>query len=110
MGRGGVPNSLYRKIPKAIFFCYQEGQRLVFREGRTKAVGNVTQVIPHNPVGLKDQKGHGQKGSTIDSHAASALLAGDKSAAKAARNEQRNSRSGSAAVVQESTASKEIVK
>ena len=75
------------------FFLQQEGQRLVFREGRTKAVGNVTQVIPHNPVGLKDQKGQGQKSGLIDSHGNSALLAGDKSAAKAARNELRNSRS-----------------
>merc|ERR1719481_1768296 len=78
----------------------QEGQRLVFREGRTKAVGNVTHVIPHNPVGLKDQKGQGQKSGLIDSHGASALLAGDKSAAKAARNELRNSRSSTAATQQ----------
>ena len=70
----------------------------MFREGRTKAVGNVTQVIPHNPVGLKDQRGQGQKSSLIDSHAASALLAGDKSAAKAARNELRNSRTATGAV------------
>jgi GTPase len=87
----------------------QEGQRLVFREGRTKAVGNVTQVIPHNPVGLKDQKGQGPKSGLIDSHAASALLAGDKSAAKAARNELRNSRS-STANAQGPTSMQETVK
>ena len=69
----------------------------MFREGRTKAVGNVTQVIPHNSVGLKDQKGQGQKSGLIDSHGTSALLAGDKSAAKAARNELRNSRSSTTA-------------
>jgi GTPase len=87
----------------------QEGQRLVFREGRTKAVGNVTQVIPHNPIGLKDQKGQGQKGNLVDSHAASALLAGDKSAAKAARNELRNSRASNQ-VSLGSTQVKEAVK
>ena len=79
----------------------------MFREGRTKAVGNVTQVIPHNPVGLKDQKGQGQKGGLADSHAASALLAGDKSAAKAARNEQRNRGAVSVAGAQVSATSKE---
>lgn len=26
------------------------GQRLVFREGRTKAVGNVTKIVPHIPL------------------------------------------------------------
>lgn len=29
------------------------GQRLVFREGRTKAVGNVTQIMPHIPLSEK---------------------------------------------------------
>jgi len=29
----------------------KEGQRLVFREGRTKAVGNVTKMFPHTPAG-----------------------------------------------------------
>lgn len=33
----------------------KEGQRLVFREGRTKAVGSVTKIIPHNPVGAKEK-------------------------------------------------------
>merc|ERR550539_527068 len=28
----------------------KEGQRLVFREGRTKAVGNVTKIQPHMPL------------------------------------------------------------
>ena len=96
------------KFPNLILW-YQEGQRLVFREGRTKAVGNVTQVIPHNPIGLKDQKGQGQKSGLIDSHAASALLAGDKSAAKAARNELRNSRS-STVNTQGAITTKEAVK
>ena len=62
-------------------------------------------MIYHNPVGLKDQKG--QKTNVVDHHAASALLAGDKSATKAARNEQRHSRSKDTPV---STASKENVK
>lgn len=43
------------------------GQRLVFREGRTKAVGNVTKVIPRPPT-----------------------TAEAKAAGKATRNEQRN--------------------
>merc|ERR1719327_236320 len=34
----------------------QEGQRLVFREGRTKAVGNVTQIIPYVPAVLGKDK------------------------------------------------------
>ena len=33
------------------------GQRLVFREGRTKAVGNVSKIIPYIPATVgKDQK------------------------------------------------------
>ena len=47
------------------------GQRLVFREGRTKAVGNVTKIIPHAPAGTTTQ---GHKGKPI----------------KLTRNEQRN--------------------
>ena len=35
----------------------KEGQRLVFREGRTKAVGNVTKIIPYVPATMtKDPK------------------------------------------------------
>ena len=35
----------------------KEGQRLVFREGRTKAVGNVSKIIPYIPATVaKDQK------------------------------------------------------
>ena len=37
------------------------GQRLVFREGRTKAVGSVTKIIPHVStigVGQGQSKGH----------------------------------------------------
>jgi len=64
----------------------QEGQRLVFREGRTKAVGNVTLVIPHNPVGA----GGGGKGG--HDKAAAAAERGDKAMAKANRNEQRHSK------------------
>ena len=62
---------------------FQEGQRLVFREGRTKAVGNVTLVIPHNPVGAA--KG-GQGGTSV------ADRGGEKAMAKAARNEQRHNK------------------
>ena len=47
------------------------GQRLVFREGRTKAVGNVTKIVPHAPAGTTTQ---GHKGKPI----------------KLTRNEQRN--------------------
>ncbi len=49
----------------------QVGQRLVFREGRTKAVGNVTKVIYHSP-----SAGHQGQGGIR--------------AVKMARNEQRN--------------------
>ena len=35
----------------------KEGQRLVFREGRTKAVGNVNKIIPYIPAtAAKDPK------------------------------------------------------
>ena len=35
----------------------KEGQRLVFREGRTKAVGNVTKIKPYVPaIVTKDPK------------------------------------------------------
>merc|ERR1719187_848151 len=34
----------------------KEGQRLVFREGRTKAVGNVTKIHPHTPAGQLNTK------------------------------------------------------
>jgi len=34
----------------------KEGQRLVFREGRTKAVGNVTKIIPYVPAVLGKDK------------------------------------------------------
>lgn len=37
------------------------GQRLVFREGRTKAVGNVTKITPHIPLSEKiGASGQGQ--------------------------------------------------
>ena len=65
----------------------QEGQRLVFREGRTKAVGNVTLVIPHNPIGIKADKGGGGGGGNATSGGG---LHPDKATAKAARAEQRN--------------------
>ena len=67
----------------ACFPIFQEGQRLVFREGRTKAVGNVTLVIPHNPVGAA-------KGGQVGTSAAD--RGGDKAIAKAARNEQRHNK------------------
>ena len=57
----------------------KEGQRLVFREGRTKAVGNVTLVIPHNPIGAA------KKGEAISER-------GGKAMEKAARNEQRHNK------------------
>ena len=56
------------------------GQRLVFREGRTKAVGNVTKIIPHAPAGSATQ---GHKGKPM----------------KLTRNEQRNKGMVSAAAV-----------
>ena len=56
---------------------------MVFREGRTKAVGNVTLVIPHNPIGQKDKEKAGTSSQ-------SSGLGGDKTVAKAARNEQRH--------------------
>ena len=34
----------------------KEGQRLVFREGRTKAVGNVTKIIPYVPAIVSKDK------------------------------------------------------
>ena len=34
----------------------KEGQRLVFREGRTKAVGNVTKIIPYVPAIISKDK------------------------------------------------------
>merc|ERR1719187_2263221 len=34
----------------------KEGLRLVFREGRTKAVGNVTKIFPHTPAGQAQAK------------------------------------------------------
>ena len=52
---------------KFIMISIKVGQRLVFREGRTKAVGNVTKVIPRPPT-----------------------TAEAKAAGKATRNEQRN--------------------
>jgi len=42
------------------------GQRLVFREGRTKAVGNVTRLVPHKPLSDKDKdKGQGRSGQKL---------------------------------------------
>ena len=34
----------------------KEGQRLVFREGRTKAVGNVNKVLPYTPAVVGKEK------------------------------------------------------
>ena len=80
-------DSLYHSWQSVLYsILLQEGQRLVFREGRTKAVGNVTLVIPHNPVGA----GGGGKGG--HDKAASAAERGDKAMAKANRNEQRHSK------------------
>ena len=38
------------------------GQRLVFREGRTKAVGNVTNLTPHIPLSGEKEKAQGRSG------------------------------------------------
>merc|ERR1712004_844849 len=38
------------------------GQRLVFREGRTKAVGNVTKLTPHIPLSGDKEKGQNRSG------------------------------------------------
>ena len=38
------------------------GQRLVFREGRTKAVGNVTKLTPHIPLSGEKEKAAGRSG------------------------------------------------
>lgn len=37
------------------------GQRLVFREGRTKAVGNVTKIVPHEPLASQASQARIQK-------------------------------------------------
>ena len=48
-------SKLYRFVKHPEFL--KEGQRLVFREGRTKAVGNVCKIIPYIPATVgKDQK------------------------------------------------------
>ena len=53
MARFHVKTLRFVKHPEFL----KEGQRLVFREGRTKAVGNVSKIIPYIPATVaKDQK------------------------------------------------------
>ena len=53
MARFHVKRVRFVKHPEFL----KEGQRLVFREGRTKAVGNVSKIIPYIPATVgKDQK------------------------------------------------------
>jgi len=52
---GDKAQVLFRFVKHPEFL--KEGQRLVFREGRTKAVGNVTKIIPYVPATMtKDPK------------------------------------------------------
>merc|ERR1712004_871366 len=60
----------------------KEGQRLVFREGRTKAVGNVNKIIPYVPAVLgkdktkqaaKQLRGEGKRRTQQGTDKASAL-------------------------------------
>merc|ERR1712156_374400 len=52
---GDKAQVLFRFVKHPEFL--KEGQRLVFREGRTKAVGNVCKIIPSTPATVgKDQK------------------------------------------------------
>jgi len=57
------------------------GQRLVFREGRTKAVGNVTNVTPHIP--LSEKAGGGISGQSRGGHKPQKMIArGDNRSAR----------------------------
>lgn len=46
------------------------GSRLVFREGRTKAVGTITKVFPYNPAASSKQirHKHGKSKGTVPLH------------------------------------------
>jgi len=56
---GDKAQVLFRFVKHPEFL--KEGQRLVFREGRTKAVGNVTKIIPYVPAIVKDPKKNQQQ-------------------------------------------------
>jgi len=51
---GDKAQVLFRFVKHPEFL--KEGQRLVFREGRTKAVGNVTKIIPYVPAIVSKDK------------------------------------------------------
>merc|ERR1711936_484064 len=62
------------------------GQRLVFREGRTKAVGNVTKVTAHIP--LSDKAGGGLSGQARGGHKPQKMVARNRETIK--RDEESN--------------------
>merc|ERR1712000_65271 len=51
---GDKAQVLFRFVKHPEFL--KEGQRLVFREGRTKAVGNVNKVLPYTPAVIGKEK------------------------------------------------------
>jgi len=56
---GDKAQVLFRFVKHPEFL--KEGQRLVFREGRTKAVGNVNKVIPYTPAVVGKEKAKTQQ-------------------------------------------------
>jgi GTPase len=78
--RTGDKSNVHFKFVKHPEFL-RVGQRLVFREGRTKAVGNVTKVTPHIPLSEKTGAGGASGQARGGQHKPQKMVS---------RNQQRN--------------------
>lgn len=78
-------NFKYVKHPEYL----KVGQRLVFREGRTKAVGNVTKIVPHIPLA-----GTGQTSTNQSRNQKSQKMMGQRNQGQAKKKEEEMTKEG----------------
>ena len=78
-------NFRYVKHPEYL----KVGQRLVFREGRTKAVGNVTKIVAHIPLA-----GTGQTSTNQSRNQKSQKMMGQRNQGQAKKKEEEMTKEG----------------
>merc|ERR1712083_174299 len=84
---GDKAQVLFRFVKHPEFL--KEGQRLVFREGRTKAVGNVSKIIPYTPATVaKDQIKTAAKATTQQARGEGKRRQGEKTGLQQQTNQQ----------------------
>jgi GTPase len=79
-------NFKYVKHPEYL----KVGQRLVFREGRTKAVGNVTKIVPHIPLAGSGQTSTNQSSRNQKSQ----KMMGQRNQSQAKKKEEELTKEG----------------